>query len=48
MVTTVSKINVVAKGSLSLDVYSATVVVTYSFRSKNYRVQLNAIRASDV
>ena len=48
MVTTVSKINVVAKGTLPLDVYSATVVVTYTFRSKNYRVQLHAMRASDV
>jgi len=31
-----------------LNLYSATVVVTYAYRSKNYRVQLNAIRASDV
>ncbi len=48
MVTTVSKINVVAKSSLPLDLYSATVVVTYTFRSKNYKVQLHAMRASDV
>ncbi len=48
MVTTVSKINVMAKGTLPLDVYSATVVVTYTFRSKNYRVQLHAMRSSDV
>ena len=48
MKTYVSKINVVAKGSLPLDVYSATVVVTYTFRSKDYRVQLHAMRASDV
>jgi prepilin-type N-terminal cleavage/methylation domain-containing protein len=48
MVTTVTKINVVAQSSLPLDLYSATVVVTYTYRSKNYRVQLNAMRASDV
>lgn len=48
MVTTVSKINVLAKGTLTLDVYSATVAVTYTFRSKTYRVQLHAMRASDV
>lgn len=32
----------------SLNLYSATVVVTYTYRSKNYRVQANAMRASDV
>lgn len=48
MVTTISKINVMAKGTIPLDIYSATVVVTYTYRSKNYRVQLNAMRASDV
>lgn len=48
MVTTISKISVVARGTLAMDVYSATVVVTYLYRSKSYRVQLNAMRASDV
>jgi len=31
-----------------LNLYRATVVVTYTYRSKNYQVQLNAMRASDV
>lgn len=48
MVTSVTKINVTAKGTIPLDLYSATVVVTYTYRSKTYRVQLNAMRASDV
>jgi prepilin-type N-terminal cleavage/methylation domain-containing protein len=48
MVTTVAKINVTAKSTLPLDLYSATVVVTYTYRSKIYRVQLNAMRAADV
>jgi len=47
MVTTVTNTNVVTQGQ-NLNLYSATVVVTYSFRGKNYRVQLNAMRASDV
>jgi prepilin-type N-terminal cleavage/methylation domain-containing protein len=47
MVTTVTSNNVVTK-SQNLNLYSATVVVTYTFRSKTYRVQLNAMRASDV
>lgn len=47
MVTTVTSNNVVTK-SQSLVLYSATVVVTYTFRSKTYHVQLNAMRASDV
>ena len=46
-VTTVTASNLVTKGQ-SLNLYSATVVVTYTYRSKNYRVQLNAMRASDV
>ena len=48
MVTTVTKITVMAKSTIPLDLYSATVVVTYTYRSKNYRVQLNALRGSDV
>ena len=31
-----------------LNLYTATVLVTYTYRSKQYRVQLNAMRASDV
>ncbi len=31
-----------------LNLYAATVVVTYTYRSRNYSVQLNAMRASDV
>jgi prepilin-type N-terminal cleavage/methylation domain-containing protein len=31
-----------------LNLYSATVVVTYTYRNRNYRVQLNAVRTSDV
>ena len=46
-VTTVTASNVVTKGQ-NLNLYSATVVVTYTYRSKNYRVQLNAMRSSDV
>ena len=46
-VTTVKSNNVVTK-SQTLNLYSATVVVTYTYRSKTYRVQLNAMRASDV
>ncbi len=46
-VTTVTVNNVITK-SQSLNLYSATVVVTYTYRSKTYRVQLNAMRASDV
>lgn len=46
-VTTVTTSNLVTKGQ-NLNLYSATVVVTYTYRSKNYRVQLNAMRASDV
>ena len=47
MVTTVTSNSVVYK-SQNLNLYSATVVVTYTFRSKTYRVQLNTMRASDV
>jgi prepilin-type N-terminal cleavage/methylation domain-containing protein len=47
MVTTVMSNNVVTQGQ-NLNLYSATVVVTYIYRSKVYRVQLNAMRASDV
>lgn len=45
--TTVKNNSVVTKGQ-DLNLYSATVVVTYTFRGKNYSVQLNAMRASDV
>jgi len=47
MVTTVVSNNVVTQGQ-NLNLYSATVVITYTYRSKAYRVQLNAMRASDV
>jgi prepilin-type N-terminal cleavage/methylation domain-containing protein len=45
-VTTVVNNNIVTNQNLNL--YSATVVVTYTYRSKTYRVQLNAMRASDI
>ena len=49
LTTSVVKIiNVTGPAGVDLNVYSATVVVTYSFRGKPYRVQLNAMRASDV
>ncbi|MBA3960547.1 MAG: prepilin-type N-terminal cleavage/methylation domain-containing protein [Chthoniobacterales bacterium] len=32
----------------TLSLYSATVIVTYTYRGKPYSVQLNAMRASDV
>src|SRR5204863_8073723 len=47
MVTTVAINNVTTQGQY-LNLYSATVVVTYTYRGKAYRVQLNATRASDV
>jgi prepilin-type N-terminal cleavage/methylation domain-containing protein len=47
LVTTVTANNVVTQGQ-NLNLYSATVVVTYTYRSKVYQVQLNAMRASDV
>jgi prepilin-type N-terminal cleavage/methylation domain-containing protein len=47
MVTTVTK-NTITVNGIDLNLYSASVVVTYTFRSKPYRVQLNAMRASDV
>ena len=47
MVTTVVSNNVVTQG-VNLNLYSATVVITYTYRNKTYRVQLNAMRASDV
>ena len=31
-----------------LNLYTATVIVTYTYRNRNYSVQLNAVRASDV
>ncbi len=46
--TTSVTVNTVTTLTQSLNLYSATVVVTYTYRSKNYRVQLNAMRASDV
>lgn len=46
MTTTVSKVAPI--NGTELNLYSATVVVTFTYRSKNYRVQLNAMRASDV
>lgn len=45
LVTTVSAVN--APGFPNLNMYAATVIVTYTFRNKNYRVQFNAMRASD-
>lgn len=46
MVTTVTQVN--APGFPNLNMYAATVVVTYTFRGKTYKVQFNAMRASDV
>ena len=34
--------------STDLNLYSATVTVTFTYRNKNYSVELNAMRASDV
>lgn len=49
LTTSVVKVaNVTGAGGVDLNLYSATVVVTYTFRGKPYRVQLNAMRASDV
>jgi len=51
MVTTVAKVPdpaITNAPGAELNLYAATVVVTYTYRSKNYRVQLNAMRASDV
>ena len=45
LVTTVSAVN--APGFPNLNMYAATVVVTYTFRNKNYKVQFNAMRSSD-
>lgn len=48
MTTTVAAVTpaVLIKGQ-DLNLFSATVVVTYTFRGRPYRVQLNAVRASD-
>jgi len=46
LVTTVSPVPP-PPGFPNLNMYAATVVVTYTFRNKNYRVQFNALRASD-
>ena len=46
--TSVFKVVATGKAGVDLNLYSATVVVTYNFRGKPYRVQLNAMRASDV
>ena len=46
MTTTVTKL--LPFNGTELNLYTATVVVTYIYRNKTYRVQLNAIRASDV
>ena len=48
MVTTVAKCNLATINGSDLNVYSATVVVTYTYRNKTYKVQLNAMRSSDV
>lgn len=48
MTTTVAKCVLAPVNGADLNLYSATVVVTYTFRSKAYRVQLNALRSSDV
>ncbi|CAN5380770.1 hypothetical protein BH20VER3_BH20VER3_17730 [soil metagenome] len=48
LTTTVTKVAATGKAGVDLNLYSATVLVTYTFRGKPYRVQLNAMRASDV
>ena len=48
LTTTVAKCVVPLVSGADLNLYSATVVVTYTFRGRPYRVQLNAMRASDV
>lgn len=48
LVTTITKSTTPGPGAADLNLYSATVVVTYKFRGKDYRVQFNAMRSSDV
>jgi prepilin-type N-terminal cleavage/methylation domain-containing protein len=51
MVTTVAKVPdpiIPNAPGAQLNLYTATVVVTYTYRSRQYRVQLNTMRASDV
>jgi prepilin-type N-terminal cleavage/methylation domain-containing protein len=48
LTTSVSKVTATGINGVDLNLYSATVVVTYTFRGKPYRVQLNAMRASDL
>ncbi len=45
--TTITDMNKTVSGR-SLNMYSATVLVTFSYRGKSHSVQLNAIRSSDV
>ena len=47
MTTTVKDTAVINNGN-NLNLYAATVVVTYKYRNKWYTVQLNAMRSSDV
>ena len=48
LVATITKSTTPGPGAVDLNLYSATVVVTYTYRGKDYRVQLNAMRSSDV
>jgi prepilin-type N-terminal cleavage/methylation domain-containing protein len=48
LTTTVQKVSNVKNVPDDETLYSATVTVTYTFRGKDYRVQLNAMRAPDV
>ncbi len=45
--TTVSKVVATGTNGVDLNLYQATVIVAYSFRGRPYKVQLNAMRASD-
>lgn len=45
--TKVEKVVATGKNGVDLNLYQATVIVDYSFRGRPYKVQLNAMRASD-
>lgn len=48
LITTVRKSTTAGPSGEDLHLYWATAVVRYRYRGKDYRVQLNAMRASDV
>lgn len=48
MVTEVKKVVTPLVSGRDLNLYSAWVVITYQFRNRSYKVELDALRASDV